>query len=156
MRSIALLLACLPAIACSSPTELDDRWAVPEDIQFATSLEIDLDEMNRTASGLYWQDLSEGTGAPVAVGQTVELHYRGWLPDGTLFDSSWAREDPIEFFVGGGSVIAGMEEGVVGMQPGGVRKLVIRPELAYGARDRGPIPPLATLIFEIELISIRP
>lgn len=155
MRKFLIPLIAIAALSCDSSTDLDERWARPENIQFAQSLEINLSEMNRTASGLYWQDLVEGTGVAAAVGHTVVIHYRGWLPDGTLFDSSYDRNDPIDFPLGGGFVIAGMDEGIVGMQPGGIRKLVIRPELAYGKRGKGPIPPLATLIFDVELVSIR-
>lgn len=154
-RMLLPALVAMVALSCDSATDLDERWARPESIQFAPSLNIDLAEMNRTASGLYWQDLAEGTGVAAAVGHDVVLHYRGWFPDGTLFDSSYDRNDPIEFHLGGGQVISGMDEGIVGMQPGGIRKLVIRPELAYGKRGKGPIRPLTTLVFEVELVSIR-
>lgn len=150
----ALLLATAALTACGDVAGPSDRWAEPENIQFAASLNIDLAQMNRTASGLYWQDLEVGVGLAAEIGHTVIIHYNVWLPDGTLIDSSYGKS-PIEFPVHGGIVIAGMDEGVVGMQLGGRRKLVIRPELAYGRRGRDPVPPLATLVFDVELISIR-
>jgi FKBP-type peptidyl-prolyl cis-trans isomerase FkpA len=156
MRTLQLLiLLTLFTGACRGPTEPDDRWARPESIQFASSLNIDLSAMTRTPSGLYLQDLTVGTGRMAAVGDSVRVHYVGWLPDGTVFDSSRERGMPITFMLGVGLVIRGWDEGLVGMQQGGTRKLVIKPELAYGRAGKGPIPPLATLVFEVELLSIR-
>jgi FKBP-type peptidyl-prolyl cis-trans isomerase FkpA len=147
-----VVVLAMSVSACSSPTEPDDRWARPENIQFAESLHIDLAAMNRTQSGLYWQDLQVGTGATAAAYNNVRVHYTGWLPDGTMFESSRATNAPIEFLLGVGLVIRGWDEGIVGMQVGGTRKLVIRPELAYGRSGKGPIPPLTTLIFDVELL----
>jgi FKBP-type peptidyl-prolyl cis-trans isomerase FkpA len=150
-----MLVAALVALAisaCDSPTEPDDRWARPENIQFAESLNIDLGAMTRTQSGLYWQDLQVGAGTTAAAYNTVRVHYTGWLPDGTMFESSRTKNAPIEFLLGVGLVIRGWDEGIVGMQVGGTRKLVIRPELAYGRSGKGPIPPLTTLIFDVELL----
>jgi FKBP-type peptidyl-prolyl cis-trans isomerase FkpA len=154
MRKTLILTAATLVGGCSSPTEPDTRWATPETIAYAESLAIDLSVMNRTASGLYWQDLEVGTGATAVAGNTVRVHYTGWLPDGTMFDSSRTENKPLEFLLGVGLVIRGWDEGIMGMQVGGSRKLVIRPELAYGRTGRGPIPPLATLIFEVELIHV--
>jgi FKBP-type peptidyl-prolyl cis-trans isomerase FkpA len=156
MKKIQILfLSALLLAACGSPAEPDDRWARPETIQYAESLNINLDEMTRTPSGLYIQDLEVGTGPAAIVGDSVRVHYVGWLPDGTVFDSSLERGTPITFMLGVGIVIRGWDEGLLGMQVGGVRKLVIRPELAYGRRGKGPIPPLATLIFQVQLLNIR-
>jgi FKBP-type peptidyl-prolyl cis-trans isomerase FkpA len=156
MKTATLFLAALLALgACRGPSEPDDRWARPETIQFAPSLNVDLSQMTLTASGLYVQDLRMGAGRVAAAGNTVVVHYTGWLPDGTVFDSSYDRNEPIQFMLGVGLVIAGWDEGLIGMQPGGRRKLVIRPELAYGRRGRPPIPPLATLVFDVELVQVR-
>jgi len=112
-------------------------------------------ESTTTASGLIFEDLARGTGAPAAAGQTVSVHYTGWLTDGTKFDSSKDRNSPFEFSLGAGYVIRGWDEGVQGMCVGGVRKLTIGPDLGYGARGAGGvIPPNATLVFEVELLAI--
>ena len=109
-----------------------------------------------TASGLQYSDIKTGTGEVVTGrGQTVVVHYTGWLQDDTKFDSSRDRNDPFSFPVECGYVIPGWDEGVVGMQVGGIRRLVVPPELGYGAQGAGGvIPPNATLIFEIELLEI--
>lgn len=108
-----------------------------------------------TASGLVIEDLIEGSGAAACVGQTVTVHYTGWLTDGRKFDSSKDRSDPFEFPLGGRQVIAGWDEGIVGMKVGGTRTLTIPPGLGYGARGAGGvIPPNATLVFEVELLGL--
>ena len=108
-----------------------------------------------TDSGLIIEDVIIGTGAAASTGQTVRVHYTGWLTDGTKFDSSKDRDEPFEFPLGGQYVIAGWDEGVVGMLIGGTRKLAIPPQLGYGARGAGGvIPPNATLVFEIELLGL--
>jgi FKBP-type peptidyl-prolyl cis-trans isomerase FkpA len=108
-----------------------------------------------TPSGLVIEDLVEGTGDTAAAGQTVSVHYTGWLTDGSKFDSSKDRDEPFEFPLGARQVIAGWDEGVQGMKIGGTRKLTIPPQLGYGARGAGGvIPPNATLVFEVELLEI--
>jgi FKBP-type peptidyl-prolyl cis-trans isomerase FkpA len=108
-----------------------------------------------TPSGLKYEDSVEGNGAVAAAGQTVSVHYTGWLESGSKFDSSKDRNDPFRFRLGGGQVIRGWDEGVQGMKIGGTRKLTIPAELGYGARGAGGvIPPNATLIFEVELLEI--
>jgi FKBP-type peptidyl-prolyl cis-trans isomerase FkpA len=107
-----------------------------------------------TASGLVIEEITVGTGAEAAAGQRVTVHYTGWLTDGRKFDSSKDRDDPFVFPLGGGRVIRGWDEGVQGMKVGGTRKLTIPPDLGYGARGAGGvIPPNATLVFEVELLS---
>jgi FKBP-type peptidyl-prolyl cis-trans isomerase FkpA len=108
-----------------------------------------------TPSGLQYEDITVGSGgAPAQGGHTVTVHYTGWLTDGTKFDSSKDRNDPFQFTLGAREVIAGWDEGVQGMQVGGVRKLTIPPSLGYGARGAGRvIPPNATLVFEVELLQ---
>ncbi|MBI5862751.1 MAG: FKBP-type peptidyl-prolyl cis-trans isomerase [Rhodocyclales bacterium] len=108
-----------------------------------------------TPSGLVIEDIIEGDGAEACAGQTVSVHYTGWLTDGRKFDSSKDRNEPFEFHLGGGRVIAGWDEGVAGMKIGGTRKLTIPPQLGYGARGAGGvIPPNATLVFEVELLAL--
>ena len=109
-----------------------------------------------TKSGLKYVELKEGTGDEAKVGQVVEVHYTGWLKDGTKFDSSKDRNKPFEFPLGAGRVIKGWDEGVAGMKVGGKRKLIIPPELGYGKRGAGGvIPPDAELTFEVELLGIK-
>lgn len=109
-----------------------------------------------TSSGLVIEDITVGDGAAAAAGQTVSVHYTGWLTNGTKFDSSKDRNEPFEFALGRGWVIRGWDEGVQGMQIGGVRKLTIPSELGYGARGAGGvIPPNATLVFEVELLGVK-
>jgi peptidylprolyl isomerase len=113
-----------------------------------------------TKSGMRYTDVKAGSGQEVKSGDTVRVHYTGWLYEngkrGRKFDSSMDRNQPFTFTVGEHKVIRGWEEGVVGMKRGGKRELIIPPGLAYG--DRGHpagIPPKATLNFEIELLGIR-
>jgi FKBP-type peptidyl-prolyl cis-trans isomerase FkpA len=109
---------------------------------------------NTTASGLKIGDIKVGDGQEAKTGDTVAVHYTGWLKDGTKFDSSRDRGKPLPFTLGAHEVIAGWDEGVVGMKVGGKRKLIIPPELAYGSQDKGKIPPNSELTFEVELLSI--
>jgi len=99
------------------------------------------------------EDVKVGTGAAVKAGDTITVHYTGTFADGTKFDSSLDRGEPFVFEVGG-PVIQGWNEGVLGMQAGGTRKLVVPPALGYGANDYGPIPGNSTLYFTIELFKI--
>jgi len=113
-----------------------------------------------TASGLQITDTVEGTGATPKRGQTCVMHYTGWLYTngikGKKFDSSVDRNEPFEFKVGVGQVIKGWDEGVAGIKVNGKRSLLIPPELGYGARGAGGvIPPNATLLFEVQLLSLR-
>src|SRR4030081_2087595 len=109
-----------------------------------------------TPSGLKYEDLVEGKGDAAKMGETVSVHYPGWLTDGEKFDSSKDRGQPFSFPLGAGRVIKGWDEGVQGMKVGGKRTLVIPPDLGYGARGApGAIPPNATLKFEVELLEVK-
>jgi FKBP-type peptidyl-prolyl cis-trans isomerase len=101
------------------------------------------------------EDQIVGDGEEAVAGQTVEVHYTGWLTDGTKFDSSHDRDQTFSFKLGGGQVIAGWDQGVAGMKIGGTRKLTIPSDLGYGERGAGGvIPPNATLVFKVELIGL--
>jgi len=117
--------------------------------------EFDEADLTTTESGLQYTDLVVGEGDMPELGQTVVVHYTGWLTDTTKFDSSLDRGRTLDFPLGQGNVIAGWDEGIATMQVGGKRILVIPSNLAYGDLGQGSIPPGATLIFEVELIEIR-
>jgi FKBP-type peptidyl-prolyl cis-trans isomerase FkpA len=151
MRFLPAAILILIA-ACDTPTEPDDRWAVPEDIDYAPSLGIDLDAMNHTVSGLYWADSEMGYVDDPAVGidDEVRFHYTIWLPDGRQIETTIggpAHQNQVIL------LIEGVAEGIIGMHRGGKRRLVIPPDLGWpGGRDE--IPPISTIIFDIELLAI--
>jgi FKBP-type peptidyl-prolyl cis-trans isomerase len=117
--------------------------------------EMEATKERMTSSGLKITDLVEGTGTEAQSGNTVSVNYRGTLTSGQEFDSSYRRNQAFTFPLGGGRVIRGWDEGVVGMKEGGKRRLVIPPDLAYGSRGAGGvIGPNETLIFEIELVKV--
>ena len=101
-------------------------------------------------------DVRHGEGRAASRGDTVEVHYTGWLTDGSKFDSSLDKGAPFRFQLGRRQVIQGWDEGVAGMREGGVRKLTVPPELGYGRGGAGPIPPDATLVFEVRLLKVTP
>ena len=108
-----------------------------------------------TTSGLQYWDITTGSGATAAPGHEVAVQYTGWLTDGTKFASSVDDGQPFIFPLGAHRVIQGWDEGVAGMKVGGKRQLRIPPNLAYGSRPAGPIPPNSTLIFEVELLDVK-
>lgn len=120
-----------------------------KDVQVTTSTK------KMDTKGLIITDVVEGTGAVAEKGKTLSMQYKGTLEDGTEFDSSYKRNQPFEFTLGAGQVIKGWDEGIVGMKVGGKRKLVIPAEMGYGEYGQGPIPPNATLIFEVELVDVK-
>lgn len=159
MRTLAGLAALTLAFGACADTEqpaTEVTEEMPAEITFAPELGVDLDAMQETPSGLRYQIMTEGTGEAAAAGDEVVVHYTGWLPDGTEFDSSRGAGQPFVFGLGGGEVIDGWDEGVAGMKVGEQRKLVLPPELAYGPEGAGDvIPPNATLVFDVELLEIR-
>lgn len=109
----------------------------------------------KTDSGLQYWDIKEGTGPAAQTGQTAHMHYTGWLTNGKKFDSS-IGSTPYKFKIGAGEVIKGWDEGVVGMKVGGKRQLRIPPNLAYGDKGYpGVIPAGATLVFDVQLVSLQ-
>jgi FKBP-type peptidyl-prolyl cis-trans isomerase len=149
---LSLTLTLLALLACGDKAE---RGGVSQS-GFSATLGVDTAAMTKTPSGLRYQDLAAGQGKTAAAGKTVVVHYTGWLPNGEKFDSSRDRDEPFDFSLGAGQVIAGWDEGVAGMKVGGKRKLVIPPDLGYGTAGAPPdIPPGATLVFEVELLDVR-
>lgn len=137
-------------------TPAESTVTTPAALTFAPQLGVDLNTMTKTPSGLAYKDVKTGTGPVSKAGQMVSVHYTGWLPDGTKFDSSRDRNEPFQFPLGGHKVIPGWDEGVAGMHVGGRRLLVIPPALAYGAAGAGGvIPPNATLVFDVELLGVK-
>ncbi len=150
LQRIILIVALIASIAIFSYAS----WARNKPTE---SIQIQGENMVTTDSGLAYEDTVVGEGPQAQAGDTVSVHYTGWLEDDTKFDSSKDRNQPFEFPLGAGSVIKGWDEGVAGMQAGGTRKLIIPSELGYGSRGAGGvIPPDATLIFEVELLAINP
>ncbi len=153
MRRSLLLCFLLPLLpACGEQASSGD----PTQVTYASALGIELSAMEHRDSGLYLQDVQEGTGDMATRGRQVTVNYTGWLPSGKQFDSSkGAGRTPFSFTPGQGRVIDGWEEGIPGMKVGGVRKLVLPPSLGYGAQGAGDsIPPNSVLVFEVELLSI--
>ncbi len=109
----------------------------------------------KTSSGLEYIEVEAGAGAQAVAGKTVSVHYTGKFQDGKVFDSSIPRGEPLSFQLGRGNVIKGWDEGIALMKVGGKAQLMIPPALAYGERGAGGvIPPNATLIFDVELVSV--
>ncbi len=145
MRFFIIVTIIAIMAACSSNTAQKQEEEKPMEPEFIT-----------TDSGLEYAVIQEGEGTPAQASDNVDVHYTGWLMNGTKFDSSVDRGEPFSFKVGAGRVIKGWDEGVAGMKPGEKRILILKPELAYGRRGAGGvIPPNATLKFEVELLKVK-
>lgn len=128
--------------------------ADPATTTFGTALDIDLSKSTRTANGLYYRDLVEGSGARADSGMAISVHYTGYLADGTMFETSTASA-PIGFTLGTGRVVQGWDEGIPGMKVGGKRQLVIPAALGYGEMGSPPIiPGGAIMVFTVELMDV--
>lgn len=148
--------------AAPAATEVAAATAAPDDAGVpAAPTPVPLPTMSdkavTTDSGLRYEDLTVGEGEPAAKDQLVSINYTGYLEDGTRFDSSVERGEPIKFQLGAAQVIPGWDEGCSGMKVGGKRLLAIPPDLAFGADGAPPvIPPNATLLFEVEMLGVEP
>ena len=159
---LVLLGLVMAAVACGEEDSDDGQDAGSQPSTEASSEPEDAggeatcyEEETKTDSGLKITDEVCGDGAVAEAGKLVTVHYVGKLEDGTQFDASKDRGQPFEFLLGGGQVIQGWDEGIVGMAVGGKRTLVIPPELGYGSQGAGGvIPPDATLIFDVELLEV--
>lgn len=154
MKQFLLLLWSLALWTCADKSPMgDDRSPTSQETQPVETAAL---RDTTTASGLHFIDLARGTGPAPHAGDVAEVHYTGWLEDGTKFDSSLDRGEPLQFVLGRGYVIAGWDEGIALMRQGGKARLIIPPELGYGDKGAGGVvPPNATLTFEVELVRVR-
>ncbi|MDB4916506.1 MAG: peptidylprolyl isomerase [Gemmatimonadetes bacterium] len=152
MRFRLLFAALTPLVfgACQDSTNNDTPVPI-ESTSFASTLGVNLTGSTKTSDGLYYRDITPGTGAVVATGQTINTFYTGWLANGTQFDTRQPPASPITFKLGAGAVIEGWDKGLVGMKVGGTRQLIIPPSLGYGASGSGPIPANAVLVFNVTI-----
>jgi FKBP-type peptidyl-prolyl cis-trans isomerase FkpA len=155
-RSLRLLAFALPLAALLS-CKSDGSPTAPtiESTTFAPSLGVDLSASTKTSTGLYYRDLITGTGATAASGHSLSVHYTGWLANGTQFDTNVAPTTPFPLTLGIGQVIAGWDQGLVGMKVGGRRQLIIPPSLGYGSNPNGTIPANSILVFTVDLVSTQ-
>jgi len=150
MTNRFLALAVLATLSSACTSRDNSFTPTPESKAQTPAISASTNAARTTPSGLIIETLATGSGAAAARGDKVSVHYTGWLTNGSKFDSSRDRNEPFSFRLGAGQVIPGWDEGVVGMQPGGKRKLTIPAQLAYGARGAGGvIPPDAVLVFEV-------
>ena len=152
---VFLAASILAAQACLSGESNAPEEIPIEQTSFASSLGVNLTASTKTSNGVYYRDLVVGTGATVASGQTLAVRYTGWLSSGTQFDSNLTLANPLSFRLGVGQVIAGFDEGLVGIKVGGQRQLIIPPALGYGPYGYGSIPGNAVLVFKVEVVSAQ-
>lgn len=157
LASVALVLVgCNGSNEGTTAVDTNTYTSDPATSQYASTLNVNISSMTKTASGLYYKDLTTGTGATAAAGFTVRVQYAGYLVNGAKFDGTDGKvPDYFEFLLNAGKVIKGWDEGVQGMKVGGKRQLVIPSDLAYGASGSGSIPGNAILVFEIILLQVR-
>lgn len=122
--------------------------------RFSPSLDVQLGEMVRRISGLYVIDFDSGTGPPATTGDLLRVRYTLHLPDGTRAGGTGPDEPPFEFRLGNRQVVAGWDEGLVGMRVGGRRRLIIPPSLGYGPRARGEVPRNSIMVVDLRLMQI--
>jgi len=155
MRSLISVVALALLTACiSNPNRCDTpRPTDPATETFASQLQIDLSQMTRTVNGVYYRDVVVGNGAELQVARVVEVFYVAYLKDGSVVDQQLSTPLQLDLQL---NAAPGIAEGMIGMQVGGRRFLVVPSALALGACGKGPIPPNSTLIYEIELVAITP
>jgi FKBP-type peptidyl-prolyl cis-trans isomerase len=151
VAALVLLAACDLSTSPNVPAPID-----PAQDSYASSLGIDISTMTKLPNGVYIKDKTVGTGTAAAANDSVQINYTGWLPNGTMFDTSkQSGRVPLEFVVGKNVYIPAFEASVIGMQPGGVRQVIIPTGLAYGASGfpQAGIPANTNLVFQIEYIT---
>jgi FKBP-type peptidyl-prolyl cis-trans isomerase len=154
LATLAFLAAGATIVACGSdsPTEVPPVPDI-ETTTFASSLGINLSTFTKTSYGLYYKDITAGTGATVAKGDSLFVHYFGYFPTGVVFDSNPSTAAPFAFKVGAGGVIAAWDSAAVGMKIGGERQIIVPPSLGYGSSAHGSIPANSILVFRITAVS---
>ena len=145
------LVALTVVLALAACSDDSNPFQVIEETEFAASLGVDLAQMERLPSGVYVQDVALGEGAELVYDATFTMTYTGWLSDGTQFDTGTFTTTLEENPAPGEGLISGFTQGILGMQPGGTRLLVIPPEEGYGDRQFGAIPPGSILVFRVTL-----
>jgi FKBP-type peptidyl-prolyl cis-trans isomerase len=151
VAALALLAACNLSTEPNVPAPID-----PAQDTYASTLGVNIATMTKTSTGLYFKDKVVGSGAAAQKGDSVRVHYTLWLTNGTRVQSSEDNNGaPLEFLTGATPprVIPGFEEGVIGMQPGGVRQLVVPPALAWGSIGKSPVQPNANVVFELKYLG---
>jgi peptidylprolyl isomerase len=143
--------AAVEALRSAGNPPVPPTDTVPEFLDYAADLQVDLSDMAKLSSGVLYRDIEPGTGPGVGEGDSVVVHYRGWLPNGTLVDSAL-----VGVRVGAGDALPGIDAALPGMKVGGVRKLVLSPGLAYGADGTYGVPPGAVLVYDLEVRSRVP
>ncbi len=155
LRRTAVLFVAL-AVVTGCLDSSGPGAAVPiEQTSFASALAVNLQASTRTQNGMYYRDITVGTGAVVANGQTLEVKYTGWLSSGFQFDSNRNTTGTFPFVLGTGNVIQGWHEGLQGIRVGGSRQLIIPASLAYGPGGTGPIPGNAVIVFTVDVVAVR-
>ncbi len=158
-RIIPFVFAVALLTACGDDPVAPVVFEVIEEAEFAASLDIDLAQMTKASAGgysYYYQDLTVGEGPAATAGNAVVVTYQGWIRTGQLFDQGTITDlDGQPLVLGSGQVIPGFDAGIRGMQVGGVRKMVLPPELAYGAQGNSAIPAGSILIFQVTLDAIN-
>jgi FKBP-type peptidyl-prolyl cis-trans isomerase len=154
MRSRLLALVALLAVASCEPTAPPGP-SNPATDTYAASLGVDIASMVKVSPDLYYKDIVVGTGSPEAArNKTITVYYTGYTTDGQSFDSN-VGDDALRETLSDVNFIAGWVVGIAGMKPGGTRKIVIGSQLGYGPQGNGPIPPNATLVFDIQLVKVE-
>ncbi|MEN9508611.1 MAG: hypothetical protein RLZZ621_1174 [Gemmatimonadota bacterium] len=152
-RRVVPVVGALFAVACGGD-DIPDVPSNPAVETYAGALGVNIAQMTKRNDHLYIQDLTVGSGTEAVAGRTLDMRYTGWLVNGNRFDSNVGGA-AFSFTLGAGMVIPGWDQGIVGMKVGGKRKIVIGSTLGYGRSGSGPIPPNATLVFDVELLAVR-
>lgn len=153
-RVMPLFGAAALLSSCGSDAMAPDIPSNPAVETYASSLGVAIAQMTKRSDNLYVQDLTVGTGTEAVSGRSLDMRYTGWLINGQRFDTNVGGQ-VFTFTLGASQVISGWDQGIVGMKVGGKRKIVIGSSLGYGRTGSGPIPPNATLVFDVELLAVR-